>query len=142
MPATGRELARKLKVGGYSTARLKDPATNLRLGSYYLGQILAAFDGRVEPALASYNAGKSRADRWLTWAEYREPAEFIENIPFDQTREYVQVLLRNADVYRTLYEGVPITADPAPAIAKAPPAPKSTAKTTKTKPPAKSRAKR
>ena len=108
MPGTGRELSRKVGLKGYNTARLKDADTNLRLGTYYLKSILDSFDGRVEPTLASYNAGKSRADRWLTWADYREPAEFIENIPFNQTREYVQILLRNADVYRRLYEKEPI----------------------------------
>lgn len=110
MPGTGRELSRKVGIKGYHVGRLKDADTNLRLGTHYLKTILDSFGGRVEPALASYNAGKSRADKWLTWADYREPAEFIETIPFNQTREYVQILLRNADVYRRLYEKEPVLA--------------------------------
>lgn len=110
MPGTGRELSRKVGIRGYHVGRLKDADTNLRLGTYYLKSVLDSFGGRVEPALASYNAGKSRADKWLTWADYREPAEFIETIPFNQTREYVQILLRNADVYRRLYEKEPVLA--------------------------------
>jgi soluble lytic murein transglycosylase len=59
--------------------------------------------GQWEPALASYNAGKSRAVAWMASTKYREPAEFVESIPFSETRAYVQSVLRNADVYRRLY---------------------------------------
>jgi soluble lytic murein transglycosylase len=62
-------------------------------------------DGKIELALAAYNAGPTRALAWRNWAEFREPAEFIETIPFTETREYVQTVLRNADVYRRLYAG-------------------------------------
>jgi hypothetical protein len=53
--------------------------------------------------LAAYNAGPGRVREWLTSGPYREPAEFVENIPFNETREYVQAVLRNADMYRTIY---------------------------------------
>ena len=56
-------------------------------------EIFARTARRVETTLAAYNAGKSRVNRWLTLAEYREPAEFVENIPFTETREYVQAVL-------------------------------------------------
>jgi soluble lytic murein transglycosylase len=57
----------------------------------------------MEAALAGYDAGLTRARAWLTWGDFREPAEFIETIPFSETRNYVQTVLRNADVYRRLY---------------------------------------
>jgi len=53
--------------------------------------------------LAAYNAGPARVADWLAWANYREPAEFVENIPFTETRDYVQAVLRNAEIYRRLY---------------------------------------
>jgi hypothetical protein len=53
--------------------------------------------------LAAYNAGPGRVREWLTWGTYREPAEFVESIPFTETREYVQAVLRNADMYRVVY---------------------------------------
>ena len=56
-----------------------------------------------EQTLASYNAGKSRVNDWITWNQYQEPAEFVESIPFTETREYVEAVLRNATVYRQLY---------------------------------------
>jgi soluble lytic murein transglycosylase len=62
-----------------------------------------SLDGRWEAALAAYNAGLSRAKAWSTWGEFREAAEFVETVPFTQTREYIQIVLRNADIYRQLY---------------------------------------
>ncbi|MGH9558719.1 MAG: transglycosylase SLT domain-containing protein, partial [Bryobacteraceae bacterium] len=106
VPSTGRELSRRLKIRHYSTARLFQPAVNLELGSYYLKSIADSVGGRWEVALAAYNAGASRAHAWLGWGDFREPAEFIETVPFSQTRNYIQTVLRNAEMYRKLYGGV------------------------------------
>ncbi|MDP8980249.1 MAG: transglycosylase SLT domain-containing protein [Acidobacteriota bacterium] len=103
MPATGREVSRKLKMGRFNTAMLYQPDVNLRIGTWYLRAMLDQLQGRLEPTLASYNAGKSRVVNWLHWSDFREPAEFIESIPFNETRNYVQSVLRNADIYRRLY---------------------------------------
>ena len=103
MPSTGRELSRRLRIRPYSTARLFQPQVNLQLGTYYLRSVVDSVDGRWEAALAAYNAGLSRAKDWSTWGEFREPAEFVETVPFTQTREYIQIVLRNADIYRQLY---------------------------------------
>jgi soluble lytic murein transglycosylase len=103
LPSTGRDVSRRMGISGYQPARLFDPDLNLRLGTHYLKMLLDQFGGRWEPALASYNAGKSRADAWLKRREYREPAEFVESIPFTETRNYVQSVLRNADIYRRVW---------------------------------------
>jgi soluble lytic murein transglycosylase len=103
MPTTGRELSRRLKVTPYSTARLFQPVVSLELGTFYLKSIADRLGGRYEAALAAYNAGLTRANAWLTWADFREPAEFIETVPFAQTRNYIQTVLRNADAYRRIY---------------------------------------
>ena len=103
MPATGRELGRKLKIPRYQTSMLFSPDTNLKIGTYYLRALLNQLEGKREATLASYNAGKSRAVAWLASANFKEPAEFVESIPFNETRVYVQSVLRNAEVYRRLY---------------------------------------
>ena len=103
VPSTGRALARRAGVRRFSNRLLFQPSTNLKLGTYYLRSLLDQWGGKWEPALASYNAGKSRVSDWLTWNSYQEPAEFVESIPFTETREYVQAVLRNAAVYRQLY---------------------------------------
>ncbi len=103
LPGTGRELSRKLKVRAYGTASLFVPAVNLQLGTFYLKSIVDNLGGRWEAALAAYNAGPSRARAWSSWGEFREPAEFIETVPFAETRNYIQTVLRNADTYRRIY---------------------------------------
>jgi soluble lytic murein transglycosylase len=89
----------------FSTNMLFQPDINLNLGTKYIRDLLNQHGGSVEQTLASYNAGKSRTDLWRTWGNFREPAEFIETVPFSETRNYIQSVLRNADFYRRLYEG-------------------------------------
>lgn len=108
MPSTGRDLAKRLKVS-YSLPKLLEPEFNLQLGTYYFSWLTKQLNGNTEATIASYNAGMSRAKTWLTWNEFKEPAEFIETVPITQTREYVQAVLRNAAAYREIY------ASPAPA---------------------------
>ena len=103
LPATGRELSQRLKVKTFTTAALFQPSVNLELGTFYLKTLTSQVGGKTEAALAAYDAGLTRARAWLTWGEFREPAEFIETVPFAETRDYVQTVLRNADVYRRLY---------------------------------------
>ena len=103
MPATGRQLSRKLRIPRYRTAMLFTPDTNLKMGTYYLKQLSDELEGKWEATLASYNAGKSHVTKWMASANFREPAEFVESIPFNETRVYVQSVLRNAEVYRKLY---------------------------------------
>lgn len=119
MPSTGRSLARRAGVRGYRVALLKTPAANLAIGSYYLRQQLELRNGSIEETLAGYNGGPSRVVKWKTWGEFREPAEFVETIPFTQTRDYVQIILRNADLYRRLYSHQRVAPAPAPAPAPA-----------------------
>ncbi len=104
-PATGRELSRKLAIARFRTSMLFRPDINLRMGAYHLRTMLDAFSSNLEAALAAYNAGRSRAVAWLGWRGFSEPAEFIETIPFTETRNYVRIVLRNRDMYRRLYGG-------------------------------------
>ncbi len=103
-PATGRLFARQNGVARLTTSILCQPAANLKIGSSILRSMLDKQGGSVEQTLASYNAGPQRVVEWLTWNTYREPAEFVESIPFTETRDYVQAVLRNAEMYRRLYQ--------------------------------------
>jgi len=100
-PKTASKLARQLKVR-YARTRLTDPGYNLQLGSRYLANLIQAF-GTPEAALAAYNAGEDRVVQWTAGQNYLETAEFVESIPFTETREYVQIVIRNSDVYRSVY---------------------------------------
>ena len=102
-PATGRQFARKAGVSKLTVRGLYQPAVNLKIGSSILRSMLDAQGGNVEQMLAAYNAGPQHVVEWLAWSTYREPAEFVESIPFTETRDYVQAVLRNAEMYRRLY---------------------------------------
>jgi soluble lytic murein transglycosylase len=103
LPSTGRMLSRQLNIRHFRASMLFTPEVNLNIGTYYLRSVLDQLQGKWEATLASYNAGKSRVVRWLNWSNFQEPAEFVESIPFIQTRDYVKSVMRNADVYRRLY---------------------------------------
>jgi len=101
LPKTARQVAREQRVR-YSRARLTDPDYNIRLGTAYFAGLVNQL-GSVEAALAAYNAGSDRVASWTSGQTYHEPAEFVESIPFTQTRLYVQIITRNATIYRRLY---------------------------------------
>ena len=103
LPSSARDLARKSKLRGFRSSMLTQPETNIRLGTFYFRRLLDSCDGRLEDALASYNAGHTRVVQWRAWGPFDDSSEFVETIPFTQTRDYVQIVLRNAQLYRTLY---------------------------------------
>ena len=113
MPATARRMSRALGVQ-HSLRRLtSDPDHNIRLGSEYLARMLDRFDGSYILAVASYNAGPSNVEKWIVeWGDPRDPGvdtiDWIESMPFYETRNYVQRVLENAQVYR-LRRGEPPT---------------------------------
>ena len=81
----------------FETYQLLDPETNIRLGTRYLRQLIDRFGGVQEYALAAYNAGEERVTDWQAAGPYHGIDEFVESIPFTQTREYVQGILRNEE---------------------------------------------
>jgi soluble lytic murein transglycosylase len=102
-PGTGRQYARAAGVQQFTNRVLFQPEVNLKIGTSIFRSMLDQNDGHLEETLAAYNAGPHRLSAWLAWNQFREPAEFVESIPFSETRDYVQAVLRNADVYRRLY---------------------------------------
>lgn len=102
LPSVGRNMARQEGMTHFQTFQLLDPETNIRLGTRYLKETLDHFGGVAEYALAAYNAGDSRVEDWQASGPYSGIDEFIESIPFTQTREYVQAILRNVEIYREI----------------------------------------
>jgi soluble lytic murein transglycosylase len=101
LASTARQVAKQSKFR-YSHSKLFDPDYNVRLGTAYLSWLRGKFD-TVEEAIAAYNTGPDHVTTWTTGQTYRETAEFVESIPITQTREYVEIVSRNADIYRRLY---------------------------------------
>jgi peptidoglycan lytic transglycosylase len=102
MPTTGRRIARAKGVR-FRRAGLHDPATSLDFGTHYLRQMSDRYDGDVEQVLAAYNAGPHRVDAWLAQRAGLSGEEFVESIPFTETRQYVMIVLANREHYRRIY---------------------------------------
>lgn len=100
---TAREIARAAGIARLTPAMLFQPATNLKLGTAIFRSMLDANGDSLERTLAAYNAGPRHAADWWSWNNYREPAEFVESIPFTETRDYVQAVIRNGEMYRRIY---------------------------------------
>ena len=103
LPSVGKAAAKKNGLKGFDTRLLLNPATNLQLGTTNLREVLDRFGGQAEYALAAYNAGDTPIRRWLATNDYKDVAEYVESIPYSETREYVQAILRNREMYRALY---------------------------------------
>ncbi|MDD4974259.1 MAG: lytic transglycosylase domain-containing protein [Bacteriovorax sp.] len=98
MPATAKRFNKKVRV-----SHLGNPEINVAIGSRYLRQLLARFDGNLIFALASYNAGENRIDRWRKEIfRNDDPLSTIESIPFEETRNYVKLIYRNNFFYSLL----------------------------------------
>jgi soluble lytic murein transglycosylase len=103
-PSTGRRYAAGLRIRPYSTSRLTQPEINVRIGMATFADSIAKF-GSIPAALAAYNAGDSRVVRWQAERRDFEQDEFIDDIPFPETQNYVKRVLGTAEDYRTLYSG-------------------------------------
>jgi soluble lytic murein transglycosylase len=110
MPATARSVARRLGEPTSEFLLTTDPGHNMRMGTAYLAEVLGKFDNSVPLAAAAYNAGPNRVSQWL--ADNGDPRvsgqdmiDWIEMIPFNETRNYVQRVLENIVVYQARRTG-------------------------------------
>jgi soluble lytic murein transglycosylase len=102
MPATGRELLHREGVR-WDPRLLRSAEVNLHLGASHLSMLLERYEGKVPHALAAYNAGSRPVARWLQYPEAADSVQWVERIPYVETRGYVRAVLRNQSLYRALY---------------------------------------
>jgi soluble lytic murein transglycosylase len=132
VPSTGRRLASTLGIRRFSTPMLTNADTNIRLGTLYFSRLVHQFGGTYY-ALASYNAGENRVIRWKAERPSMEEDEFIDDIPFPETQNYVKRILGTAEDYRHLYGEAGASPNAKPTTSKH----KPSASTSKKKTPAK-----
>jgi len=102
LPSTGRRYAQRIGMRPFSTASLTRPEANIRLGMAYFKDLVDRFGG-AHFALASYNAGESRVSQWRDERPGLQEDEFIDDIPYPETQNYVKRILGTAEDYRRLY---------------------------------------
>jgi soluble lytic murein transglycosylase len=105
MPGTAKLVAKQYRIG-YSPAQLKNPTYNVQLGSAHLADLVDHFNGSYILTLAAYNAGPRRSNEWVqAFGDPRggqvDPVDWVECIPFNETRQYVQKVMQNVHVYRS-----------------------------------------
>jgi soluble lytic murein transglycosylase len=103
-PGTAAQVTARLRDSGLDHEDLFDPAVNIRLGAEELAHLLERYDGQLVVALAAYNAGSRAADRWLPDAPI-DADVWVENIPYNETRDYVRRVLWHTVVFRWLESG-------------------------------------
>jgi len=129
LPSTGRQYAKTLHLPRFSLGMLTTAESNIKMGTAYFADLVRQFGG-AHFALATYNAGPSRVARWIAAKPGLERDEFIDDIPFPETQNYVKRILGTAEDYRRLYgpDGTADDSDAIPAVAHAPAAAASKAK--------------
>ena len=103
MPSTGSIMAKETGFRDYSTQSLYTPETNITLGSLYLKRLIDANKGSLPLAIASYNAGPNAVSAWISKYGTEEMDEFIEKIPYPETRNYIKRVLRSYELYGRLF---------------------------------------
>ncbi len=108
IPTTGQRIAEALGHDPYNVHALDAPQVSIRFGTWYLGQLLDKFHGNLVPAIAAYNGGPQAVARWIDVCGGMPTDEFVEEIPYRETRQYVRRVLGNLAVYNALYAGRPL----------------------------------
>lgn len=104
MPRTGGRVAALMGDPHYSPEILEDPSTNVRYGSWYLARLMDRFDGVFPLAIASYNGGPHNVSSWLRpWGEHIRIDDFVEQIPYTESRDYVKKVTAYYATYVALY---------------------------------------
>ena len=103
MPATGKQLARELKIRRFRTSMLKDPEINIRMGTKYIGYLNSIFDENAMLVTGAYNGGPGRMRRWLESKNIKDLDEFVEKITIRETRLHIKKVINSYDNYVDIY---------------------------------------
>lgn len=106
MPDTAHWIADQINESKLTEGEIKDPATNIRLGTWYLAYLLEEFHNNEILALAAYNAGRGHVEEWMKQYGWDYDFDDISAIPFAETRVYVNTVLTNKEKYESLYAGL------------------------------------
>ena len=104
LPSTARRIAKEVGMASPSPENLFEPEVNLALGTQYLKDLLQRYSNNWFKAIAAYNAGEAAVDRWEKEIVTNDIEEFVERIPYLETRGYVKLVMRNHRIYKKLYD--------------------------------------
>jgi len=104
IPSTGQWIAKEINIEAYNDEFLYDPDINIRMGCWYLSYLLEFFEGDIDLTLAAYNGGMGNVMKWLKDERYSKDGRNLDVIPFEETRKYVDKVIKTYKQYKRLYE--------------------------------------
>jgi len=104
IPSTGQWIAKEIEIGSYNDDLLYDPDINICMGCWYLSYLLEVFGGDVELALAAYNGGMGNVKKWLNDSRYSKDGSKLDFIPFWETSQYIDKVVKAYEQYKKLYK--------------------------------------
>ena len=104
MGTTGEWISEKIGISDFTQDELKDPKTNIEMGTFYISYLLKMYNGNEKNALCAYNAGHAKVDSWLKNKKYSHDGETLNVIPYPETEKYVNLVLMNKKIYDFLYK--------------------------------------
>jgi soluble lytic murein transglycosylase len=104
LDSTGKWAAEKIKIKDFESSMLLEPQTNIRIGCWYIAKLLSQYDQNIDLALAAYNAGSGNVSKWLKDTGVSKDGKTLDNIPFEETREYVSKINKYNKMYKKLYD--------------------------------------
>lgn len=102
MPETGQWIAEQIKLEGFESKDLFDGETSIRLGTWYVANLLKQFEQEIV-AISAYNAGRGNVKRWLDDGVWDGTAENLDNVPFNETKSYVKKVVNYRKTYKDIY---------------------------------------
>lgn len=105
-PKTGQWASRELNLQNYSVESLYNPETNIKIGCWYINVLNQEFNGNLKLVLAAYNGGSGNVKSWLNNSEYSFDGENLDHIPFKETEDYVEKVLKNYKMYKKIYKKI------------------------------------
>ena len=103
-PKTGQWASRELNLQDYSVESLYNPETNIKIGCWYINVLNEEFNGNLKLVLAAYNGGSGNVKSWLNNSEYSFDGENLDHIPFKETEDYVEKVLKSHSMYKKIYK--------------------------------------
>jgi soluble lytic murein transglycosylase len=104
MPETGKWIAAQMNILDFRTDNLYNPSYNIPMGIWYLSYLKRTFDGNIVQVIAAYNAGEHKIKRWMNEGIWTGQLDSIDNIPYKETRDYVNRVLFNYQIYKKIYQ--------------------------------------
>lgn len=101
---TGEWAFTELNIDGYTLDKLYEPETNIMVGCWYLNVLQEEFNGDLRLVLAAYNGGSGNVSKWLKDEKYSKDGKTLDRIPYKETEEYVNKVLRYNEIYRKVYK--------------------------------------